>query len=67
MLVVIVYLQSHIQHFVTPWNVFHKAPLSMEFPRQEYESGLTFSSPGDLHNPGSDTMSPVLAGGFFII
>ena len=28
-----------------------KAPLSMGFPRQEYWSGLPFSSPGDLPNP----------------
>ena len=27
-------------------------PLSMEFSRQEYWSGLPFPSPGDLPNPG---------------
>ena len=32
--------------FVTPWAVAHQAPLSMEFPRQEYWSGLPFPSPG---------------------
>ena len=31
---------------VTPWTVAHRAPLSMEFPRQEYWSGLPFRSPG---------------------
>ena len=36
----------------TPWEVAHKTPLSMEFPRQEYWSGLLFLSPGDLPNPG---------------
>ena len=31
--------------FVTLWAVAHQAPLSMGFPRQEYWSGLPFSSP----------------------
>jgi len=35
-----------------PWTVAHQAPLSMEFSRQEYWSGLPFPSPGDLPNPG---------------
>ena len=34
--------------FATPWTIARKAPLSMEFPRQEYWSGLPFPSPGDL-------------------
>ena len=37
----------------------------MGFPRQEYWSGLSFLSPGDLPNPEIEPMSPVLAGGFF--
>ena len=37
----------------------------MGFPRQEYWSGLLFSSPGDLPNPGIKSVSPALAGGFF--
>ena len=28
--------------FATPWTVAHQAPLSMEFSRQEYWSGLAF-------------------------
>ena len=28
----------------TPWTIAHQAPLSMEFSRQEYWSGLPFSS-----------------------
>ena len=36
---------------MTPWSVAHQAPLSMGFPRQEYWSGLPFSSPGDPHDP----------------
>ena len=37
----------------------------MEFPRQEYWSGLKFPSRGDLLNPGIEPTSPALAGGFF--
>ena len=33
-------------------------PLSMEFSRQEYWSGLPFPSPGDLPNPGIDLPNP---------
>ena len=48
------------QLFATPWTVAHQAPLSMGFPRQEYWSGLPFSSPGDLSNSGFGPGSPVL-------
>ena len=37
----------------------YQASLSMEFPRQEYWSGLPFPTPGDLSNPGIEPMSPV--------
>ena len=50
--------------FVTLWPVDHQAPLSMEFSRQEDYSGLPFSTPGDLPNPGIKPTSPALAGGF---
>ena len=30
---------------VAPWTVARQAPLSMEFSRQEYWSGLPFPSP----------------------
>ena len=36
---------------VTPWTVASQGSLSMGFPRQEYCSGLLFSSPGDLPDP----------------
>ena len=39
---------------VTPWTIAHQAPLSMEFSRQEYWSGLPFPSPGDLPNARTD-------------
>ena len=49
---------SHVQLLVTPWTIAHQAPLSMEFSRQEYWSGLPFPSPGDLLNPGIDPGLP---------
>ena len=60
---------SHVRLFATPWTVARQAPLSMEFSRQEYWSGLLFPPPGDLRNSGTEPESPVspaLAGGFFI-
>ena len=38
----------------TPWTIACQAPLSMGFPRQEYWSGLSFPSPGDLSDQGSN-------------
>ena len=37
----------------------------MEVSRQEYWSGLSFPSPGDLSDPGSKLRSPALQAGFF--
>ena len=37
-----------------------QAPLSMEFSRQEYWTGLPFPSPGYLPDPGMDPRSPSL-------
>ena len=45
-----------------------KAPLSMGFSKQEYQTGLPCPPPRDLPDPGiepSSLMSPELAGGFF--
>ena len=53
-------LLSHFQLFVTPWTVVCQAPLSMEFSRQEYWSGVPFLSPGDLSNPGIEPRPPAL-------
>ena len=39
--------------------------LFVGFPRQEYWSGLPFSSPGDLPNSGIEPLSPALAVGYF--
>ena len=60
---------SHVRLFATPLTVALQAPLSMEFSKQEYWSGLPFSPPGDLTNSGIEpesSLSPALAGGFFI-
>ena len=43
-----------------PWTVAYQAPPSMGFSRQEYWSGLSFPSPGDLPNPGIKPRSPTL-------
>ena len=47
----------------SPWGLDRQAPLSMEFPRKEYRSGLSFPSPGHLLDPGIELKSPALAGG----
>ena len=39
---------------VTPSTVVHQDPLSMEFPMQEYWSGLPFPSPGYFPTQGSN-------------
>ena len=44
----------------TPWTVACQAPLSMEFSRKQYFSGLPFPSPGDLPDPGIEPGSPAL-------
>ena len=54
--------------FATPWTVACQAPLSTEFSRQEYWSGLPFPMPGDIPNPGiepTSLVSPALADRFF--
>ena len=49
----------------TPRTVAHQAPLSMEFSRQEYWSGLPFPSPGDLPSPWIKVSC--IAGRFFTV
>ena len=41
---------SRVRLFATPQTVAHQAPLSTGFSRQEYWSGLLFSSPGKRSN-----------------
>ena len=56
---------AYVQLFSIPSTVALQSPLSMEFPRQEYWSGLLFPPPKDVPNPGMEPMYPALAGGFF--
>ena len=52
---------------VTVWTVASQAPLSMEFLRQKYWSGLPFPTPEDIPDPGIEPMSaapPALVGRF---
>ena len=59
---------SRVRLFMTPWTVTRQVHLSMEFSRQEYQSELPFTSPGDLPDSGIEPVSlvsPALAGRFF--
>ena len=61
---------SHIWLFSSLWTIARQAPLSMGLSRQEYWSGLPFSPPGDLLDPGIKPLSsasPELAGQLFTI
>ena len=61
---------SRSQLCVTPWTAARQAPLSIEFSRQEYWSGLPFPTPGNLPDPGikpASLVSIALTGGFFTI
>ena len=51
---------SRVQLCATPWTIAGQAPLSMEFSRQEYSSGLPFLPPGNLPHPGVKPRSPAL-------
>ena len=53
-------LLSRVQLFATSWTVAYQTVTSMGFSRQECWSGLPFSSPGDLLNPGIEPGSPAL-------
>ena len=46
--------------FATPRTVARRAPLSMEFSKQEYWNGLPFPPPGDLPDSGIKPSSPTL-------
>ena len=56
---------SSVQLFETLQTVARQTPLSTEFCRQEYWSGLPSPLPGDLPDAGIESKSPALAGGFF--
>ena len=44
--------------FMTPWTEACQAPLSVEFPWQEYQSECPFPSPGGLDDPEMKLVSP---------
>ena len=52
---------SHVQLFVTLWTVAHQAPLSVGLSQQEYWSRFPDFHPGDLPDPGIETVSLVLS------
>ena len=56
--------ESHsvVSDSVIPWTVPCQAPLSMEFSRQEYWSGLPFPSPGIFPTQGSNPGSLACCG-----
>ena len=47
-----------VAKFVTPCTAACQAPVSMEFSRQEHWSGLPYSPPEDLPDPGIEPESP---------
>ena len=55
---------SVVADSATPWTSAHQAPLSTEFSRQEYWSGLPFPSPGDPPNPEIKPRSPAFQGDY---
>ena len=45
---------------VSPWSAAPQTSWSMGFSKQGYWSGLPFTSPGDLPNPGIEPWAPAL-------
>ena len=60
--VVTVLSLSHVRLLWPPWIAARQAPLYMGFPRKEYQSELSFPSPGNIPNPGIKPTCPALAG-----
>ena len=54
------YLFNCVRLFGTLWTIARQDPLSMEFSRQEYWSGLPFPSPRDLPHPRMEPGCPEL-------
>ena len=65
MLFVDVYLLNCVWLFAASWTVAHQALLSMGFPRQEYWSGLPFTSPGESSRSRDRTQVSCIAGRCF--
>ena len=47
---------SQVQLFATLWTIDRKAPLSMEFSTQEYQSRLPCPPPGENPNPETESV-----------
>ena len=65
---VCVLIHSVVSDSANARTVGHQAPLSMEFSRQEYLSGLPFLSPGHLPDPEIkpvSLVSPAFSSRFF--
>ena len=60
LVVVVVFSCKVVSDSESPWTVAHQAPLSMGFSSQEYWSGLPFTSPGHLPDPGIKPSFPAL-------
>ena len=60
-MVMVVQSLTPVQFVATPRIVALQTPLLMEFPRQEYWSGLPFPSPEDLPNPAIEPVSSALS------
>ena len=58
------WMLSHVRLFATPWSVALQASLLSVFPRQEYWTGLPFSTPG---NEGHISFQMNVLGFFFQI
>ena len=56
---------SYVQRIATCWAVVHQAPLSIGYFRQEYQSGWPFPPPGDISNPGIESLVVCTVGRFF--
>ena len=63
----IVQLLSHGWLSATPWTVALQSPLSMGLSRQEYWSGLLFSSPGGSFQPRNQSWVFCIADRFFTV
>ena len=53
-------MRTDVSDSEIPRTIVRQDPLFMEFSRQEYVSGLPFTSPGDLPNPGIKSGSHAL-------
>ena len=63
--IIVLWLLSRVQLFVTLWTVARQAPLSIGFPRKNTGGGCRFLLQGIFPTQESNPKSPGLAGGFF--